>query len=157
MKVLGIRHFIYCFNISRDVIRRSRNASLDKAVQTVTEEMIEELVHGFYGRVRSDPELGSVFEGAITDWEPHLAKMVDFWSAVMLSTRRFKGNPVMKHNALSSVTPEHFQTWLGLFRENARDVCPAEIAEEFIKRAETIAESLKLAKFGVPGMPRAPR
>ena len=38
--------------------------------------------------------------------------------------------------------------------ENARDVCPAEIAEEFIKRAETIAESLKLAKFGVPGVPR---
>lgn len=77
--------------------------------------------------------------------------MVGFWPAVMLSTRRFKGNPVMKHNALTSVKPEHFQTWLGLFRENARDVCPLEIAEEFINRAETITESLKLARFGVSG------
>jgi len=119
-------------------------------MQSVTEEMIEELVHGFYGRVRNHPALGPIFDGAISDWERHLAKMVDFWSAVMLSTRRFKGNPVMAHNALTSVKPEHFQTWLGLFRENARDVCPPEIAEEFIKRAETIAESLKFAKFGVP-------
>ena len=123
-------------------------------MQSVTEEMIEALVHGFYGRVRTHPDLGPIFDNAITDWEPHLAKMVDFWSAVMLSTRRFKGNPVMKHNALASVTPEHFQTWLGLFRENARDVCPAEIAEEFIQRAEKIAESLKLAKFGMPGVLR---
>jgi hemoglobin len=123
-------------------------------MESVTEEMIEELVHGFYGRVRDHPDLGPIFDGAISDWEPHLAKMVDFWSAVMLSTRRFKGNPVMKHNALTSVKLEHFQTWLGLFCENARDVCPAEIAEEFIKRAETIAESLKLAKFGVPRGPR---
>ena len=122
---------------------------------SVNEALIEEVVHGFYARIRDNPELGPIFAGAIEDWEPHLDKMVDFWSAVMLSTRRFKGNPVMKHNALGGVTPAHFDIWLGLFRENARDLCPPEIAEAFIRKAEMIAESLKLAKFGVPELPRA--
>lgn len=121
----------------------------------VTEALIEEVVRGFYARVRDNPELGPIFAGAIEDWEPHLAKMMDFWSSVMLSTRRFKGNPVLKHNALGGVTPAHFDTWLGLFRENARALCPPEIAAEFIRKAEMIAESLKLAKFGVPELPRA--
>ena len=123
-------------------------------MQAITEELIEELVHGFYGRVRQDPDLGPIFSGAIDDWEPHLSRMVDFWSAVMLSTRRFKGNPVMKHNALADLAPEHFEIWLGLFRENARAVCGTETAEEFIRKAEMIGGSLKLAKFGVPGLPR---
>ena len=121
-------------------------------MQAITEELIEELVHGFYGRVRQHPELGPIFSDAIKDWEPHLSRMMDFWSAVMLSTRRFKGNPVMKHNALADVTPEHFDIWLRLFRENAREVCETEMAEEFIRKAEMIGESLKLAKFGVPGL-----
>jgi len=121
----------------------------------VTEALIEQVVRGFYARVRDNPDLGPIFAGAIEDWEPHLAKMMDFWSAVMLSTRRFKGNPVMKHNALGGVTSAHFDTWLGLFRENARELCPPDIAEEFIRKAEMIAESLKLAKFGVPELPRA--
>jgi len=121
----------------------------------VTEALIEEVVRGLYTRVRDNPDLGPIFDGAIEDWEPHLLKMMDFWSAVMLSTRRFKGNPVLKHNALGGVTPAHFDTWLGLFRENARELCVPEIADEFIRKAEIIAESLKLAKFGVPGIPRA--
>jgi hemoglobin len=128
--------------------------SIPIAMPVVTEEMIDELVRAFYGRVRVDPDLGPIFEGAIDDWEPHLAKMVSFWSAVMLKTRRYKGSPVVKHNALSALRPEHFEIWLGLFRVTARDVCPELIAETFINRAETIGESLKLARFGMPGVPR---
>jgi hemoglobin len=50
----------------------------------VTEALIEQVVRGFYAQVRDNPDLGPIFAGAIEDWEPHLAKMMDFWSAVML-------------------------------------------------------------------------
>ena len=55
----------------------------------VTEALIEDVVRGFYGRVRDNPELGPIFDGAIQEWEPHLLKMMDFWSAVMLSNGSF--------------------------------------------------------------------
>lgn len=116
----------------------------------ITEALIEELVHGFYARVRRDPDLGPIFASVIVDWTPHLSRMVDFWSSVMLQTRRFKGNPVLKHNALPDLEPRHFDIWLGLFRENAREVCEPETAEAFIGKAELIAESLMLARFGLP-------
>jgi hemoglobin len=121
-------------------------------MQAITEEMIETLIHHFYARIRVDPDLGPIFTSAITDWDPHLAQMVTFWSAVMLKSRRYRGNPVEKHNALSAVRPAHFEIWLGLFRQSADAVCPPEIAAQFVDQAERIAESLKLAKFGVPGV-----
>lgn len=110
----------------------------------VTEEMIAALVHGFYGRVRADPTLGPVFARAISDWGPHLAKMCDFWSSVMLMSGRYHGAPMQVHAALAEVTPELFPRWLELFGETVRDVCPPAAAALFIDRAGRIAESLKL-------------
>ena len=139
--------------------RTSVSFSVDAAsppivAPVVSEEMIDEVVRAFYGKARVNLDLGPIFEGAIDDWEPHLVKMVSFWSAVMLKTRRYKGSPMAKHNALSTLRPEHFEIWLGLFRAAARDVCPELIAEAFIQRAKTIGESLKLARFGMPRVPR---
>ncbi len=122
----------------------------------IDEEMIRTLVHGFYARIREDEEIGPIFNGAIGDgWDAHLAKMCDFWSSVMLMTGRYKGNPMVVHSRLKTVRPEHFERWLALFRQTARTVCPAEIAELFIGRAEIIARSLKLGIFYQPGGIRA--
>ena len=122
----------------------------------IDEEMIRTLVHGFYARIREDEEIGPIFNGAIGDgWDAHLAKMCDFWSSVMLMTGRYKGNPMVVHSRLKTVRPEHFEGWLALFRQTARTVCPAEIAELFIGRAEIIARSLKLGMFYQPGGIRA--
>src|SRR3546814_18123182 len=52
---------------------------------------LKNVVNNFYGRVRDDTELGPVFDDAISDWPPHIGKMVDFWSSVMLTTGRYKG------------------------------------------------------------------
>ena len=123
---------------------------------SIDEEMIRTLVHGFYARIREDEEIGPIFNGAIGDgWDAHLAKMCDFWSSVMLMTGRYKGNPMVVHSRLKTVRPEHFERWLELFRQTARTVCPAEIAELFIGRAEIIARSLKLGMFYQPGGIRA--
>ena len=64
-------------------------------VEEANEEQIAELVHRFYGRVRKDEVLGPVFARAIgDDWEAHLARMCEFWSTVVLASRRYKANPM---------------------------------------------------------------
>lgn len=110
----------------------------------VTEEMIHALVHGFYDRIRVDPALGPIFSRVITDWDPHLERMCDFWSSVMLMTGRFKGAPMAAHVRIEGLGPTHFARWLHLFRQTAAELCPPEAAAVFVAKAEMIAQSLQL-------------
>jgi len=110
----------------------------------VTEEMIRALVHGFYDRVRADPALGPIFDRAIADWDPHLERMCDFWSSVMLMTGRFKGAPMAAHVRIEGLGPGHFARWLELFRQTAAELCPPDAAAVFVAKAEMIAQSLQL-------------
>jgi hemoglobin len=126
-------------NDSRDH-RRSSAPSLDAAV---TEAMIHDLVHAFYARVRQDAALGPIFHRAVRDWDAHLSKLCDFWSAIMLGTGRFKGAPVAVHAQLPAVHAAHFAQWLLLFRQTAWEACPPDAAALFIARSEIIAESLQ--------------
>lgn len=118
----------------------------------ITEDMVRQVVFAFYAHIRADAELGPIFNQIIKDqWDTHLAKMCEFWSSVMLMSGRYKGNPMIAHMRLKMVRPEHFDRWLALFRQTVREVCPPEIAELFINRAENIARSLKLGMFFKPG------
>ncbi len=110
----------------------------------VSEEMIHELVHGFYAKVRTDPLLGPIFNRVIHDWDTHLTKMCDFWSSVMLMSGRFKGAPMPAHIRIAEISGPHFERWLQLFRLTAHEVCPPDAAALFIARAEMIAQSLQL-------------
>jgi hemoglobin len=127
-----------------DLRAQTRARLAPGAAVGVTEAMIERLVHAFYGRIRSDAVLGPIFAAVITDWEPHLARMCDFWSSVMLMTGRFKGQPMAAHVRIAALEAPHFDRWLGLFRETARETCPGAAADMFIARAEMIAQSLRL-------------
>lgn len=109
----------------------------------VTEEMIVNLVHSFYARVRKDDMLGPIFNRAIADWDEHLDKLCTFWSSVTLMTGRYKGTPMQAHAALPEVTGPHFDRWLAIFRDTAVDTCPSQAAALFIDRAERIADSLE--------------
>lgn len=106
--------------------------------------MLESLVHAFYAKIRSDPELGPIFANRITDWPPHLDRMVSFWSSVTLMTGGYHGKPVPAHAHLP-VTWTHFDRWLTLFRETAHEVCTPVGAAHVIERAERIARSLHMA------------
>jgi hemoglobin len=124
----------------------------------VSEEGIVRLVDAFYAKVRADAELGPIFERAIKDnWPHHLEKMYAFWSSVMLTSGRYKGNPVMKHMAIPNMKPELFTRWLALFDETCRELCDDPIRDAFKDRAERIAESLKLALFYRPDRPWPPQ
>lgn len=130
--------------------------TLDRSVRAplhpdITEELIDRLVHSFYGKVRADERLGPLFDNAITEpWPDHLKKMCDFWSSVTRRTGRFKGQPMQTHARIKDIRLEDFAIWLALFRETAHELCPPAVATIFIEKAEMIAENFKLALFYRP-------
>jgi len=115
----------------------------------VTEATIKALVDGFYARVRRDPALGPIFVNAIADdaWPAHLEKMYSFWSSVMLTSGRYKGNPVAVHQKVAGIAPALFGNWLDLFEATAAEMFEPAVAQRFAGAARRIAESLKLALF----------
>jgi hemoglobin len=113
----------------------------------IDDAMIDRLVRTFYGKIRKDPLLGPVFEGRIFDWEPHLQRMCAFWSSVALLSGVYSGRPMEKHLPLP-VDARHFDRWLALFEQTAREVCPPAAAEHFIERAHNVAQSLELGIAG---------
>lgn len=117
----------------------------------IDEAMIRRLVHSFYAKVRNDEMLGPVFAAHIVDWDPHLERMCEFWSSVALLSGRYHGRPMEKHLPLP-VDAEHFDRWLMLFEETARELCSTPAAEHFIERARNIAESLELGIAGRHGV-----
>jgi len=127
------------------------NPHKDGDAPVTDEAEIALLVRTFYTRIRADAVLGPIFDGVIgDDWEPHLLKMIDFWSSVMLTTGRYKGQPMRAHLKLKQVTPAHFERWLKLFRETADAVCAPEAADRFAEKAGRIAESLQMGMFFKP-------
>src|SRR4051812_17656014 len=121
----------------------------------ITESMIEQLVRGFYARVRSDAVLAPVFEARISDWEPHLQRMCAFWSSVALMSGRYHGTPMEEHMPLP-VDAGHFDRWLGLFETTAGEICPPVAAAHFIERARRIGASLELGVASGQGVMLAP-
>ncbi len=120
----------------------------------LSEAQLERLVHSFYAKVRDDDLLGPIFAARISDWEPHLEKMVAFWSSVTLKTGRYHGRPVPAHLPLP-IEGEHFERWLMLFRQTAKEICRPEGAALVIEAAERIARSLRMATELARSMPGA--
>ncbi len=110
----------------------------------IEEADIERLVRTFYGRAREDEVLGPIFAAHVEDWEDHLRRIRDFWSSVIHRSGRYQGRPVPAHVPLG-IDAAHFDRWLRLFEETARDVCSPEAADIFMERARLIAGSLELA------------
>ncbi len=123
---------------------RRRQQIVDEIVGRtgIDDAMIERLVRGFYAKVREDALLGPVFAARIADWEPHLRQMCAFWSSVALISGRYEGRPMQKHLPLP-IDGRHFDRWLALFAETAKELCPPAAAQHFVERAERIAESLE--------------
>src|SRR5690606_25456869 len=106
------------------------------------------LVDAFYDRVRADAELGPIFNDAIGDWPEHLEKLTAFWSSVMLTSGRYKGQPVPAHvKHKSRITPALFDRWLALWTRTTDELMAPEEAAALQDRANRIAQSLQLALF----------
>ena len=124
-------------------VRPDRTAAI-MAETGLDEKVLHDLVHAFYAKVRRDRVLGPIFAARIVDWDPHLDRMVAFWSSVALMTGRYHGRPVPAHTPLP-IRGAHFDCWLALFRETAREICVPAGADHVIELAERIARSLHIA------------
>jgi len=114
----------------------------------INEDQITPLLERFYERVRQDSELGPVFE-IVADWDEHIERLTDFWSSVMLTTGRYKGNPLAMHIMhAEKIRPEMFDRWLAIWKLTTEEVLPANIANEMQSKAARIASRLSLALSG---------
>ena len=108
----------------------------------ITEQEIALLIVRFYAKVRVDPEIGSIVNDAVQNWEAHLALLKDFWSTVLLATGRYKGNPLLAHFRLP-IEERYFARWLTLFSETANEVMTAPHAEIVAQKANLTAINMK--------------
>lgn len=134
-----------------DEERRAQIVQQQREQTGIDETMIEQLVHGFYARVREDELLGPIFNSRIHDWGPHLQRMCEFWSSVVLSSGIYHGQPMRMHLPLP-VDAKHFDRWLALFEQTARDLFTPNIVEQFMDRARRIAMSLELGIASTHGV-----
>jgi len=112
----------------------------------LTEESVRVVVEDFYGRVRADPDLAPMFESRLGDrWQEHLERMCDFWTTVLLGTRRYRGNPMASHMTIPDISPSHFTRWMNLFARTARAHLSEPAAADMIGRAERMRWALQRA------------
>lgn len=141
----------------RSAEERRQDIVAQAAALGIDEAYISTLVDTFYTRVRAHPLLGPVFDVAISEWGPHLSRMKDFWASVALNAGRYSGKPVPAHTKHSHIEQWHFGIWLDLFEQALIDTAPNPGAVDyFMERANRIAQSLQLAIFGYPGIPKKP-
>lgn len=116
---------------------------------SVDQESIRQMVDTFYGRVRADDLLGPIFGAALDGvWPAHMARMVDFWSTLLLGTKSFDGKVFAKHMAMDGITEEHFVRWLALFRLTVTEMFRDPAAGALLGIADRIAGSLQFGFFG---------
>ncbi len=118
----------------------------------ITEAEIANLVDRFYAKVREDPEIGPIFNDKVQNWDAHLALLKDFWSTVMLTTGRYKGNPLLAHFRLP-IEPAHFARWLTLFAETANEELTSSHAALVVRKANLISANMKRVITSGSGAP----
>jgi len=101
------------------------------------------LVDTFYKKVRSNTLLGSIFENHIDDWPKHLERLTDFWETNLFFVRKFKGNPMLKHQIVDAkaghtINEQHFGIWLNLWFETIDELFLGEKAIIAKNRARTM-------------------
>jgi len=110
------------------------------------------LVDVFYTKVRANELLGPIFENHISDWPKHLERLADFWETNLFFIRKFKGNPLLKHQivdaaAAYTIDEQHFGIWLNLWFETIDQLFYGEKAEIAKNRARSMGTFFHLNLF----------
>lgn len=122
-------------------LRQSRTALADGL--GIDGAFIDRLVERFYDAVRSDVTLAPIFAERVDDWGPHLARMKQFWRAILRAEGSFSGNPMLKHVAIPAIDAAEFDRWLELFESAVLVEAPNPGAAALVAdRARSIAASL---------------
>ncbi|RYZ62652.1 MAG: group III truncated hemoglobin [Chitinophagaceae bacterium] len=101
---------------------------------------VKSLVNAFYGKVRTDETLASIFNERIGDrWPEHLEKMYRFWQTLLLDEHTYFGAPFPPHANLP-VAHRHFEKWLELFHQTVDELFTGKKAEEAKWRGGKMAQ-----------------
>lgn len=107
-------------------------------------EDVKVLVDAFYGKVREDHLIGSIFNDIIQDrWPEHLEKMYRFWQTVLLEEHTYSGRPFVPHLNMP-IEKEHFTRWLELFFETVDELFVGQKAELAKWQGNRMAEMFQL-------------
>ncbi|TMM57522.1 group III truncated hemoglobin [Maribacter algarum] len=115
-------------------------------------EDVFDLVETFYTKVRSNELLGPIFENHIDDWPKHLDRLTDFWETNLFFIRKFKGNPLLKHQIVDagagySIDEHHFGVWLNLWFETVDQLFKGEKAATAKNRARSMGTFFHINLF----------
>ncbi|MEO9872544.1 group III truncated hemoglobin [Ekhidna sp.] len=102
------------------------------------------LVRSFYQKVQENEMLAPIFLKFITDWDPHIQVITNFWESTLFSSNSYKGNPMAIHmdvdkNIEYSLTQNHFDEWVNLWHQTIESMFEGEKAEMAKQRASNIA------------------
>ncbi|PCH73990.1 MAG: globin family protein [Rhodobacteraceae bacterium] len=126
----------------------------------ITRPEIDMVVKRFYARVRENPVIGPVFLESLTAsrdvWDPHEAKIADFWANAILFERSYDGNPMMVHSGISAIKPEMFDVWLDLFADTLRQTLPEPTAAAWEALARRIGRGLRMGVVTTQADPTKP-
>ena len=107
-------------------------------------EDIKKLVDTFYGKVREDELLATIFNNIIQNrWPEHLAKMYRFWQTVLLKEYTYNGSPFLPHAKLP-VSKEHFERWLKLFNATVDEYFIGELTDRAKWQGERMAQMFNM-------------
>ena len=121
----------------------------------LTEVGIRLLVDTFYDRIQVHPDLGPVFEEAVSDWHAHRQRLTQFWCSVALGARSYRGNPLAMHRALPIGT-RHFRQWLALWRTTSHEVLGIPLGTHMHDHARRIARGMQMGLGLISGPRDAP-
>ncbi|ASJ22447.1 group III truncated hemoglobin [Brachyspira hampsonii] len=117
----------------------------------INSEGIEKLMDIFYARIRTNEQLGPIFNGAVgiddASWERHKEKIAKFWKTMLLNERLYMGNPVQPHINLLPFDIKLFDVWLDLFKECLNEVFEEKAANKYYEVAENIGRNFKAVLF----------
>ena len=110
------------------------------------------LVDTFYKKIRNNELLGPIFENHIDDWPKHLEHLTDFWETNLFFVRKFKGNPMLKHQIVDTaeghtINEHHFGVWLNLWFETIDELFLGEKAAIAKNRARNMGTFFHVGLF----------
>jgi hemoglobin len=111
-----------------------------------SEAAIRACVKRFYEKGDLDPVLGPMFAMTISELEPHLEIVSNFWSHALLGTTRYQGTPFGVHVNLP-IEVEHFGRWLSLVTDAASETMPEPLAAAAIARAAHMTQCFQSGLF----------
>ena len=119
-----------------------------------TREDLLLLMQEFYKKLLSDNSISYLFtDVAKISFEHHLMVLVDFWDSVLFQSDTYQKNAMQPHMVLhqkSSLTKQHFETWLGYFKETVDELFSGSNAFIIKERAISIATvmQIKISQLG---------